>query len=199
MKPNVGELCEILSACIASSHNYSIPNTIELTNILTKYAKNSISNNQNNNNNDHNNNPSQIIDDMRKIGGAVFNLMIQQQPPQQQQSNKEKKLLRNGKHLIVSMGKHGILWIGEKSSLGKDADTQITDRISCKYIQMKEIKNLINTNGAGDSFCVGVINDILQNSSSNSSSSSSNGLTLNSIFEGMKFAEKTLTTTTSST
>lgn len=168
MKPNTIELCEIMSKCLLND-KYNIPNKIQITKILSNYKNHDL---------DEFENKTELLDDMSEIGGALLHLMMMR--------TNDNKVINNQKHLIISMGKLGILWISERSSIGNEADKQITNEISSKFIEMKKIENIINTNGAGDSFCVGVIVNILN--------SSSNNLTIHSIYEGMKYAEKTLTT-----
>ena len=173
MKPNIMELCEIISKCLLNS-NYSVQNKLHIQDILNKYS---------NDFNIESQNLPQLLDDMRTLGSTLLELMIQ--PIENKSNQNRKKSSFNGKHLIISMGKYGILWIGEKLSLGNEADTLITNQISSKYIEMKKIENIINTNGAGDSFCVGVISNILNNHNK--------GLTIESINEGLKYAERVLT------
>lgn len=136
-----------------------------------------------------NNNIYELVSDMRILGSGLLSIM-------NSKSNRPATELRRknrcviGKHLLISMGKHGILWIGPSSIIGRDADISITDHISSKHIVPPSIDNIINTSGAGDSFCAGLISSLV------ALDGMGIGPNLRSIENGMKFAEKSLTSVT---
>jgi sugar/nucleoside kinase (ribokinase family) len=68
-----------------------------------------------------------------------------------------------GKHVIVSMGRNGVLWCGPKDVLGKDADIAIDDSIACKHVPAYPLgqHEIVHTNGAGDAMGAGIIAALL--------------------------------------
>ena len=61
--------------------------------------------------------------------------------------------------VLVSMGKYGVMWVGPKGVLGKEADAIIDDNVAVKLVPAIPIaaEKIVNTSGAGDSFCAGLI------------------------------------------
>lgn len=92
----------------------------------------------------------------------------------------------SGKHILVSLGKRGVLWCGptyclspeEKARLIKSNQLVISssDNSMTCYIPTEPIdKSLLkDTNGAGDNFCAGVIQAIIDESNRMESSSTLN-------------------------
>lgn len=180
MKPNTDELCALMKKCL-SHDKLSISNRSHVSRILSKYSTMGMSpiNSKTE--------VSELIADMRVLGSGLLSLMnAKSNRPSPDLRKKNRCVI--GKHLFVSMGKYGILWIGSSSVIGKDADIVITDHISSKHLRNSLIEDgqVINTSGAGDSFCAGVISGLL------SSDGKGVGPSLSSVQNGMKFAERSL-------
>jgi hypothetical protein len=185
MKPNTDELCALMTKCL-SNDKLSISNRSHVTRILSKYSALGVS--------PVNSNIeiTELVSDMRVLGSSLLTLMnAKSNRPTSAEFRKRNRCVV-GKHLLVSMGRHGVLWIGPSSVLGKDADMAITDHISSKHLRSSSslfstgAEEVINTSGAGDSFCAGVISGLL------SSDGKGIGPSLSSVMSGMKFAEKSL-------
>jgi hypothetical protein len=180
MKPNTDELCALMTKCL-SNEKLSISNRSHVSRILSKYSAMGMSPLNSNTE------VTELISDMRVLGSGLLSLMNAKSNRPSLEFRKKNRCVI-GKHLLVSMGKYGILWIGTSSVLGKEADIAITDHISSKHLRNLSIKDghVINTSGAGDSFCAGVISGLL------SPDGKGIGPSLSSVMNGMKFAEKSL-------
>ena len=84
------------------------------------------------------------------------------------------------------MGSEGLLWVGNKGVLGKDADIVIDDISAAKHIPAIDVPldKIVNTSGAGDSFCAGLICGLMPGLGS--------GPSLDAIRWGMQCASKSL-------
>lgn len=79
--------------------------------------------------------------------------------------------LVEGRHVLVSMGRDGILWAGQRSVLGKDLGVIIVDDdIACKHIPAEALvtdhwstgNESFSTNGAGDVFFGSFVSSLLR-------------------------------------
>ena len=98
-----------------------------------------------------------------------------------------------GKHVIVSMGDMGVLWVGPSNVLGSVADTEVDDYISYKHIPAESIpcSEIVNTSGAGDSFCAGFINSVLLNGGERATTGVG-GPTVDDIIAGVRYAGRAI-------
>jgi hypothetical protein len=88
-----------------------------------------------------------------------------------------------GKHVFVSLGASGMLWCGPRDALvyrragvapqstnqaDKHAVVIIDDMTACKLVPsiMIDQKDVLNSNGAGDAFCAGLVNSLYDSSCS---------------------------------
>lgn len=126
-----------------------------------------------------------LLSDLRLLAGGLLSVMnSQKDSPVALQGKQGRRVI--GKHVIVSMGNLGVLWVGPTHVIGNDADVNLTDAISSRYIPSSRIPReaLVNTSGAGDTFCAGLINSLLPGQGT--------GPTLQSIIAAMKCAEQSL-------
>jgi pseudouridine-5'-phosphate glycosidase/pseudouridine kinase len=106
-----------------------------------------------------------------------------------------KKGAVSGKHILVSLGKRGVLWCGptyclsaeEKSRLTKSNQLVISgsDNSMTCYVPTESIdKSLLkDTNGAGDNFCAGVVQSIIdQNNRSEQSGTLNSGILVPNLY-----------------
>jgi fructose-1-phosphate kinase PfkB-like protein len=178
MKPNAAELCALMNKCI-TNEKLSISNRSQITKVLSKYS------NTESQSLYENKNVQDVISDMRVLGTGLLNIMNSKPNRPAQEFRKANRRVI-GKHVLVSMGKYGVIWLGPPSMIGKDADVNISDYISSKYIPPLVVleKEIVNTSGAGDSFCAGLIHSLLPGQGT--------GPTLESIYAGMRYAEQSL-------
>lgn len=179
MKPNTAELCALMAKCLIND-KIPITNRSHVSKILSKYGETSPMNSQTS--------VSELVSDMRILGSGLLSIMNSKSNRPAPEFRKKSRCVI-GKHLLISLGKYGILWIGPSSVIGKDADISITDHISSKHITNTPIENIVNTSGAGDSFCAGLISSLV------AADGSGYGPNLLSIHQGMKYAEKSLIST----
>jgi sugar/nucleoside kinase (ribokinase family) len=188
MKPNTAELCALMNNCLTMD-KLPISNRSQVTKILSKYSTTSPLASTSD--------VHELISDMRILGSGLLGIMNSKSNRSSQEMRRKNRCVV-GKHVLISMGKHGILWIGPSSVIGADADVHITDHISSKHLISNTLipqKDIINTSGAGDSFCAGLIHHLL--SSKGGGGVAANGESSQSmkkaIIAGMTFAEKSLT------
>jgi sugar/nucleoside kinase (ribokinase family) len=99
----------------------------------------------------------------------------------------------NGKHVIVSLGELGVLWVGPSKVLGASADTEINDLVSSRHIAADRIPHheIVNTSGAGDTFCAGFINSLLLNNGEKGARGVG-GPTVDDVMEGIAYSGKAI-------
>src|SRR5690606_7906489 len=109
------------------------------------------------------------IDDVRSMAVCLHAIM-------QSPVNKQTLGWNGGKHVVVSLGSRGALWVGPRTSVGYGSTVHVVnDTTACFYapaVPMDEGISISITNGAGDGFCAGIIGDIVN---------SGQGMTQNSI------------------
>jgi hypothetical protein len=183
MKPNTAELCALMTKCLTMD-KLPISNRSQVTKILSKYSTTSPLTSSIDVN--------ELVSDMRVLGSGLLGIMNSKSNRSSQELRKKSRCVI-GKHVLISMGKYGILWIGPSSVIGSDADVHITDHISSKHLISNSPlsqNQIINTSGAGDSFCAGLIHHLL----SPAAASKDDGSNMKkAIIAGMTFAEKSLT------
>ena len=80
----------------------------------------------------------------------------------------ESKLVK-GKHVLVTMGSRGVLWCGPLDALNAGAAVVVDEsgRTATFYLPAislgpREVTAIINTNGAGDAFCSGLLSKMME-------------------------------------
>jgi sugar/nucleoside kinase (ribokinase family) len=126
----------------------------------------------------------QFMTDIRLMGSALLSHMIRADTSKPRPTQTR----ITGKHVIISLGKDGVLWLGPVEVIGKGADSQIDDLIACKHIPVTLIENIVNTSGAGDSFCAGLIHGLMPGKGS--------GPSIESIKMGIRYASYSLQSST---
>ena len=121
---------------------------------------------------------SQEVDltDVRILATALHQVMSSSSSLGDSGGLPESKLVK-GKHILVTMGSRGVLWCGPLDALNTATATQQTNgplnaavvvdesgRTATYYVPAVVIdpKAVINTNGAGDAFCSGVLSKMMQ-------------------------------------
>lgn len=127
----------------------------------------------------------QYLRDIRIMGSALLSYMIHTDSHVKSPSPASNRV--RGKHVLVSMGKLGIMWFGPKEMIGKQADVYFDNFISCKLIPPTQTSNplkIVNTSGAGDSFCAGVIHGLMPGVG--------HGPNIDAIYMGLRYAAHSL-------
>lgn len=109
------------------------------------------------------------IDDVKVLAKALYRLMLP--PSTLDPASKSDISVVKGRHVIVSMGSQGVLWCGPANMMPSMAvkensqscfDSALLD-CGTLYAPALPVDNVIihNTNGAGDAFCAGFIQEII--------------------------------------
>lgn len=135
IKPNLSELIVLMRKCIELQLIIHSSTIEESLNNIRSGANN--------------------INDIENVAKSLFSLMIKDCEP-----NTLKK-----KHLLVSMGGNGIMWIHHNtSSMGSSSPSRNEENIVSKVIPIRRKLSLSTSshfNGAGDVFFAGVIHELL--------------------------------------
>jgi fructose-1-phosphate kinase PfkB-like protein len=176
MKPNVGELISLVSACmqdgLVTKNKASVQIALEscqkhLTAVTQGHAA-----------------PADMLTDVRVLAIALLGQMRGSSNIAAVRMVTGEGLPHKvmGKHVFVSLGAQGMLWSGPREALlhvragqkiaaptnSKYAVVIVDDLTACKLVPSVPIdpKDIINSNGAGDAFCAGLINALYNGDSS---------------------------------
>ena len=137
-----------------------------------------IMNKKNNKKNDMDNDSNNTeLKDILVLGKAIYRIM------NNSKESKSNKKMFLGKHVIVTLGERGVLWCGQKKILNVQKKIDINssthdfdsifcgDDITSSWLHIPAIllpvstdnssPYVLNTNGAGDAFCAGLIRAII--------------------------------------
>lgn len=160
MKPNITEMIQMINYALQSDMIRSGKATV--SSILSNIVSNRIMETD----------PDQLeLVDIRVLASALYRVLCVGN--RNNVSEIVKKGNVTGKHIIVSLGKRGVLWCGpscclasdEKSKLAKSnqlvisaSDNSMTCHVPTEQIEASLLKD---TNGAGDNLCAGIIQAIV--------------------------------------
>lgn len=157
MKPNISELIQMASYCLNNnlilSGKSSVARTVSVivSNRIDKTAA------------------DVDVSDVRILANAVHSVMCGNTTKPAAPGGKSVF----GKHILVSMGARGVLWVGPSkimslgsASLNKNSGIVVDEqmaRANCQLSAMPipEGQKIVHTNGAGDALCGGVISEIV--------------------------------------
>lgn len=160
MKPNVSELVQMAQYCL--SNNLIVSGKASVARTVSVIVSNRIDQN------------SQDVDisDIRILANAVHSVMCGNNSNVMKSSSGSGKSVF-GKHVLVSMGARGVLWVGPSkimstgsAALNKSSGIVVDDQMARANVQLPampipEGQRILHTNGAGDALCGGVIAEIV--------------------------------------
>ena len=237
IKPNLSELCAIVSMCL--DRDLIMEGRAAVVHALGSRRSRRV------NHNDTGGKKGYILEpyagdslmemdltDVRILASSLQLLMVRHAYNLSRNKNEEKVRVVHGKHVIVSLGERGVLWVGPQSSSTssghiptngsrRDGNDSIGPApfLHVPAIPLQVIStpssNLadhdsttINTSGAGDAFCAGVIYDmcsfipgkelhVFDDDGKSRGKGIPKGLSVDSIHAGLKNAHRTLHSNTS--